>query len=94
MTILPSPARTRRWDSDDSLDATGRNPALSDDDATQLASLDDPDEDTDVGLDTSLLDATGQTQILTEDMAVDTATGVDTQVISDDDKTMLRRRIW
>lgn len=73
---------------DDALDETGRNPALADDDATQLASLDDYDEDTDVGLDTSLLDATGQTQILTEDMAVETGRhpAVD---LSEDDATML-----
>ncbi len=70
---------------DDSLEATGRNPALSDDDATQLASLDDFGEDTDVGIDTSLLDATGQTQILTEDMAVETGRHPAVDLSSDDD---------
>jgi pilus assembly protein FimV len=73
---------------DDMLGATGRNPALSDDDATQLASLDDYGEDTDVGIDTSLLDATGQTQILTEDMAVETGRHR-TADLSNDDATML-----
>ena len=53
-------------------EATGMMPALGDDDATMLASLDDDAADTDVGIDTSLLDATGQTQILPDDMAVDT----------------------
>jgi pilus assembly protein FimV len=56
-----------------------------------LASLDDDDDigdDTDVGIDTSLLDATGQTQILTEDMAVESATGLHAK-LSDDDATML-----
>jgi pilus assembly protein FimV len=77
---------------EEELDATSRNPTLSDDDATQMASLDDDDydtgEDTDVGIDTSLLDATGQTQILTEDMAVSTGTNLDVKV-SSDDATML-----
>jgi pilus assembly protein FimV len=77
---------------DDDGDTTGIRQALSDDDATQLASLDDEDddtaEDTGVGLDTSLLDATGQTQILTEDMAVQTATDIDAN-IGDADATML-----
>lgn len=79
---------------EEALDATGRNPMIADDDATQMASLDDDDygsgEDTDVGIDTSLLDATGQTQILTEDMAVATATDFDVNVsVADDDATML-----
>ncbi len=58
-------------------DQTGVNPALSDDDG-----------DTDVELDTSLLDATGMTQVISEDMAVDTAADVGA-TLSDDDKTML-----
>jgi len=58
----------------EALDASAELPSLGNDDATQMASLDDDyGDDTDVGIDTSLLDATGQTQILTEDMAVDTA---------------------
>ena len=71
------------------LDATGELPSLADDEATQMASLDDDhEEDTDVGIDTSLLDATGQTQVLTEDMAVDTITGLHPN-LSDGDATML-----
>jgi FimV-like protein len=73
----------------EALDATGELPSLADDEATQMASLDDDhEEDTDVGIDTSLLDATGQTQILTEDMAVDTITGLNPN-LSDGDATML-----
>ena len=69
---------------------TGVRRALSSDDATQLASLDDlddlddADEGAGIGLDTSLLDATGQTQILSDDFAVDTATN-----IGESDATML-----
>jgi pilus assembly protein FimV len=61
------------------IDSTGLQNALPD--------LDEV-EDTDVGLDTSLLDATGQTQVLTEDMIVQTGTDVGDS-LSDDDKTML-----
>ncbi len=49
-------------------DATGKNPALADS---------DENSDTDVGFDTTLLDATGQTQVLPED------------TLADDEKTML-----
>ena len=52
-------------------EGTGVMPALGDDEATLLASLDDDVEDTDVGIDTSLLDATGQTQVLTDDIAAE-----------------------
>ena len=79
--------------------ATGISKALSDDDATQLASLDDEEtafapldddegDDTAVDLDASLLDATGRTQVLTEDMAVQTASDVGAN-LSDGDATML-----
>ncbi len=56
------------------VDETGQSPALS---------VADEDEATDVGLDDSLLDATGMTQVLTEDMAVATGT------ISGEDATLL-----
>jgi len=67
-----------------------------DDDATMLATdetgmlpaLEDGGDDTDIELDTSLLDATGMTQVISEDMAVDTGTDVGA-TLSDDDKTML-----
>ena len=56
-------------------DETGQNP---------MASAEREQEPTDVGIDDSLLDATGHTQILSDDMAVETAAG-----LSDDDATML-----
>ena len=43
-------------------DETGQNPMMQ-----------QVEEDTDVGFDESLLDATGRTQILPEDFAVETA---------------------
>jgi len=55
-------------------DETGRNPALE-------------DTDVGVGIDTSLLDATGQTQILSDDLAVDTASDID-DFVSDQDETL------
>ncbi len=54
-------------------DETGQNPAMTPAD----------DESSGVGIDDSLLDATGLTQVLTDDMAVETGT------ISEDDATML-----
>ena len=49
------------------------------------------DEDTDVDFDESLLEATGRTQILPEDFAVDTTTnaGDDQDVIADEAETLL-----
>ncbi len=83
------------------LDKTGENVALDDsqtgmhaapdiDSTGLLNALPDLDEhqDTDIGLDTSLLDATGQTQVLTEDMIVQTGVDIGAS-LSDDDKTML-----
>ncbi len=60
-------------------DETGQNPMIS---------AQDEQEPTDVGLDDSLLDATGLTQVLSDDMAVETAAGVDSE-LSDSDATML-----
>ena len=61
-------------------EVTGRNPALP---VTDL-------EDTDFGVDTSLLDATGQTQVLPEDFVVETGTGTNIQqALVDDEATML-----
>ena len=61
-------------------DETGQNPLM------QRA-----DEDTDVDFDESLLEATGRTQILPEDFAVDTTTnaGDDQDVIADEAETLL-----
>jgi pilus assembly protein FimV len=49
-----------------------------------LASLDDDDDMSEVDLDTSLLDATGQTQVLSDDMTVD-----DVGTLRDDAETLL-----
>jgi pilus assembly protein FimV len=69
----------------EALDATGELPGLEEATGKNLAL---PEEDTDVGIDTSLLDATGQTQILSEDMAVETASDVGAS-LSDEEKTTL-----
>lgn len=71
---------------DESLDATGEMPDVEDLTDKNLAISDD--DDTATGLDTSLLDATGQTQILSEDSAVDTASDLGAS-LSDDDQTVL-----
>jgi pilus assembly protein FimV len=58
-------------------DETGQNPLMQ-----------QVEEDTDVGFDESLLDATGRTQILPEDFAVETAADFD-NLISDQEATLL-----
>jgi pilus assembly protein FimV len=60
------------------IEATGRNLAFDDSDDTGIG----------VAIDASLLDATGQTQVLTGDMGVETASEIE-DVISDQDKTLL-----
>jgi pilus assembly protein FimV len=59
---------------------TGMLPVLGDEEAATFASLDDNDLE---GIDANLLAATGKTQILSEDMAVDTVTNA---MPSDDDE--------
>jgi pilus assembly protein FimV len=66
----------------DALEATGKNVEL-DVDAGSGADIHGGPE-----IDSSLLDATGQTQILREDLTVEAAAGVD-DVISDQDKTLV-----
>jgi pilus assembly protein FimV len=85
---LAETGRNLALDDIDDTESTGRNPEVSD---TGLhAAFGETDDDTDVGLevDTSLLDATGMTQVLSGDMAVD-STGDVGLSLSDDDKTML-----
>jgi len=53
-----------------------------------LDPADDSLGETEVGIDQSLLDATGMTQVLGEDMAVDTGADVDA-LLSDDEATLL-----
>ena len=60
-------------------DETGQNPIVA---AELEQSI------TDVGIDESLLEATGRTQVLSEDMAVETAAGFGAN-LSDDDATLL-----
>ncbi len=57
-------------------------------DETGVSPMLDTADETGTNLDESLLDATGKTQIISEDMAVDTATNAESQ-LSDEDKTML-----
>jgi len=61
-------------------DETGQNPLMQ-----------QADEDADVDFDESLLEATGRTQILPEDFAVDTTSdaGADEEAISDEAETLL-----
>ncbi len=88
---------------DDSADVTGKNPEL-DPDSTgvrQVLARDetgqnpvmaesavDIDTLTDVGIDESLLDATGQTQVLGDDMAVETMSDLEKALVGEED-TML-----
>jgi len=65
----------------DVADLTDKNFALPEE-------ISDVGEDTDVSIDTSLLDATGQTQVLSDDAAVDTASDIGAS-LSDEDQTML-----
>ena len=61
-------------------DETGQNPLMQ-----------QADEDTEIDFDESLLEATGRTQILPEDFAVDTTTSAedDAEVIADEAETLL-----
>jgi pilus assembly protein FimV len=79
-------------------DSTGVQAALSaddtsfnemlDDDATLAATSEMPAIETDDGIDETLLDATGVTQVLSADLAVDTVSDAGAG-LSDDDATML-----
>jgi len=75
----------------DDLDATGEM-RLAPDETGASPMLDplsmDEEDATDIGLDDSLLDATGLTQVLSDDLAVETASDVD-KILGDDDATML-----
>jgi pilus assembly protein FimV len=61
-------------------DETGMRPALD--------SADDSMEETEVIIDQDLLDATGMTQVLSDDLAVDTKSDVDA-LLADDEATLL-----
>jgi len=81
---LSSPAERKALDFDD-LDATGSNEDLGDSDPTgRNRAVEDDDRSSD------LLEATGQTQILPEDFAVETGTGTNIdRALSEDDATRL-----
>ena len=75
------------------LTVTGKNLAMDEDaDEPTGTNFEIPEEnsieDTDVSIDVGLLDATGQTQALSDDMAVDTASGAGAS-LSEDDETVL-----
>ena len=64
------------------------DPEAADADTNIHEALGTDDTDVSVEIDTSLLDATGQTQILSGDVAIGTASEIES-VISDEDKTLL-----
>jgi pilus assembly protein FimV len=72
-------------DEADTADVTGRNPVLPDLDDLSIPG-DDPESEK------SLLDATGQTQVLSDDFAVDTFGG-DEPAIADDEQTMMAQSL-
>jgi len=72
-------------DETDASDVTGRNVALPDLDDLSIPG-DDPESET------SLLDATGQTQVLPDDFAVDTTTDAE-PAIADDARTMMAQTL-
>ncbi len=81
---LEDTAESQTVEADESLAATGEMPVLEDITDTNFAI---PGEDTDVGIDASLLDATGQTQVLSEDKPIESASDA-AAPLSDDDMTM------
>ena len=81
---LEDTAASQTVEADESLAATGEMPVLEDITDTNLAI---PGEDTDVGIDASLLDATGQTQVLSEDKPIESASDA-AAPLSDDEMTM------
>ncbi len=74
-------------DIDDEFGATATGMRLAPDETGRMPFA-DVEAETDTSIDSDLLDATGHTQILSEDMAVETASDIDAQ-IGDDDATML-----
>ncbi len=73
---------------DDLLDVTGKNPEI-DPDATGIQTVLNTDETgINEGLDPSLLDATGVTQVLPDDFAVETLSDVESE-LDDSDATLL-----
>jgi pilus assembly protein FimV len=73
------------------LDTSSTGMRLAPDETGRMPLLDvELETDTDTGIDLDLLEATGRTQILSEDMAVATGVGLDTDTdIADDEATLL-----
>ena len=76
---LDETSESQTLEVDDNLTVTGKNLELPEEESG---------DDTDVGIDVSLLDATGQTQVLPEDMPIESA-GDAAASLSEDDETML-----
>ena len=71
------------------LDTSSTGMRLAPDETGRMPLMDvEQESDTDTGIDLDLLEATGRTQILSEDMAVETGVGLDTD-IADDEATLL-----
>ena len=71
------------------LDTSSTGMRLAPDETGRMPFLDvEHETDTDTGIDLDLLEATGRTQVLSEDMAVATGFGLDTD-IADDEATLL-----
>jgi pilus assembly protein FimV len=69
---LDETSESQTLEVDDNLTVTGKNLAVDEDLAAATGEVPSI-EDTDVSIDVGLLDATGQTQVLPEDMPIDTA---------------------
>ena len=79
-------------DLDEALAATSEVPGLTDTASSRVLPDEPMEDDSDLGIDATLLDATGQTQILPDDFAVETGTGRNIErALSDDDATMLAK---
>ncbi len=71
------------------LDTSSTGMRLAPDETGRMPLMDvEYESDTDTGIDLDLLEATGRTQVLSEDMAVATGVGLDTD-IADDEATLL-----
>jgi len=81
-------ATGKNYELDQLADAETREMPAFDETTGRSLLLDEDDDATDADLDTSLLDATGQTQILPEDFTVETGTRTN-RVLGDDDVTLL-----
>ena len=77
---LDETSESQTLEADDNLTVTGRNLEVDEDLTAETGEMPNID-DTGVGIDVGLLDATGQTQVLPEDMPIDTAPGGDESTV-------------